>query len=153
MVYWQQLQSLPPGPLRSAQQRVLLRRLGETVGHMHRLGISHGDLRCGNIHVTRCSGELQFVFLDNERTVRYRRLPARLRLKNLVQLNMHRADVISSTDRWRFWRAYLQQNPDLQDQARVWGRRVARKTAWRLQRRFAKRPETITSVPPTTICL
>lgn len=84
--------------------------LGIFVGRMHALGISHGDLRIGNLLVQDNGGRFQFFLLDNERTLRHHRIPRSLRIKNLVQLNMHEPDI-SAADRRRFFKAYLEHNP------------------------------------------
>jgi len=94
---------------RQEQKRILLRQLGQTVGRMHTAGIFHGDLRLGNILVQKDSNNavnFTFTFLDNERTKKFRQLPNRLRIKNLVQVNMFEK-ALSRTDRMRFFTEYL----------------------------------------------
>ncbi|MHC4642336.1 MAG: lipopolysaccharide kinase InaA family protein, partial [Planctomycetota bacterium] len=68
--------------------RELIRAFGHTVGKMHAAGIFHGDLRLGNVLVRQGKNGWHLFFIDNERTRKFRRLPARLRLKNLVQANI-----------------------------------------------------------------
>lgn len=119
-------------------RRELIRGLGAIVGRLHREGIVHGDLRLGNV-LARCEqGRWQFFFLDNERTRRFSGLPARLRLKNLVQVNMCREGV-SSTDRLRFYRAYLSQCPELGPHRKYWAAKVQARTAQRLAERRCPR--------------
>lgn len=91
-------------------KRELIRAFGRTVGRMHAAGIFHGDLRLGNILVRQEKNRWRFFFLDNERTRKFYRLPARLRLKNLVQVNMFPPAAMSNTDRMRFFREYWAQN-------------------------------------------
>jgi len=114
-------------------KRRLLRALGETVGRMHRAGIFHGDLRAGNIFAKSSDSAWQFFFLDNERTRRFGVLPGRLRFKNLVQLNMLQSEVITLTDRMRFFKAYLAQNDDVRGRWKELARRVVVKTRRRLE--------------------
>ncbi|RKY07559.1 MAG: hypothetical protein DRP66_06465 [Planctomycetota bacterium] len=113
-------------------KREFIRALGETIGRMHVAGIFHGDLRPGNIFAVEYRGKWQFFFLDNERTKKFRRLPNRLRLKNLVQVNMLRTEKVTSTDRMRFFKAYLSQNRNIQRRKKFWQEKTLRKTAFRL---------------------
>jgi len=101
---------------------------------MHRQGIFQGDLRERNILV-RPGDPSTIFFLDNERTRRFRRLPPRRRLKNLVQMNMNPSPVLTRTDRLRVFGAYLQQNPELLPERKQWVRRIEEKTRRRLRRK------------------
>ena len=118
------------------RKRLAIQMLGHEVGRLHALKIFHGDLRWGNIMVkTSAPMGVEFLFLDNERTVQYRRLPYLKRLKNLVQLNMDSSPVVTGTDRMRFFLAYLLENPELEDEKKLLMRRILEKTAARLARK------------------
>jgi len=117
-------------------KRRFIRALGQTVGRMHGAGIFHGDMRAGNVFAKKSEGNWQFFFLDNERTRRFGVLPCRLRFKNLVQLNMLQSEVITQTDRMRFFKAYLAENGDLRVRRKELARRIAVKTRRRLQHHF-----------------
>lgn len=93
-------------------RRELIRAFGLTVGQMHAKGIFHGDLRLGNILAKQEKSRWRFFFIDNERTRKFHSLPTRLRLKNLVQVNMFRTETVSNTDRMRFFREYWAQNEE-----------------------------------------
>jgi serine/threonine protein kinase len=114
-------------------KRRFIRALGKTVGRMHRAGIFHGDLRAGNVLVRNTEAGWQFCFLDNERTRKFAFLPGRLRLKNLVQINMLQSKVISNTDRMRFFTSYLAQNERIRGRWKDLARKVVVKTSRRLQ--------------------
>jgi hypothetical protein len=79
-------------------------------------------------------GAWQFFFLDNERTRKLGLLPKRLRLKNLVQVNMLQSENITVTDRMRFFEAYLEQNGHLGDKWKDLARRIIAKTRLRLSK-------------------
>ena len=140
-----------PPPCSLRERRELLRRLGLTIGRMHREGIVHGDLRPGNVlaHKTvpgshfPVNGELptvngqptwEFFLLDNERTYRPLHLWGFLRMKNLVQINMLPPDV-SRTDRLRFFHTYLLMNPRVRLDYRHWARRIMTLTRDRFLRK------------------
>jgi tRNA A-37 threonylcarbamoyl transferase component Bud32 len=119
------------------ERRRILRQLGCEIGRMHQMGIVHGDLRPGNILVRRGETGWEFYFIDNERTRKWLHIPRRLRLKNLVQLNML-PDEIGNTDRLRFFYAYMLANPSVRLDYRRWAtdvmavtRRRFRKKGWR----------------------
>ena len=112
-------------------RRLFFSKLGTEIGKMHAAGISHGDLRPGNILVTFEDNDYTFYFLDNERTRKFRHIPDRLRFKNLVQINMFHRQMLNLTDRMRFYKNYLKQNPDLKSPKETAGR-IARKTTQRL---------------------
>ncbi len=115
-------------------KRDLIRAFARTVGRMHAKGIFHGDLRLGNVLAVKEHENWRFYFIDNERTRKFRSLPTRLRLKNLVQVNMFYHGT-SKTDRLRFFRSYLESNPGIQDHYSAWIRRIAAKTNRRLRRK------------------
>ena len=97
-------------PLSLRSRRDLLRQFGQTVGRMHASNIVHGDLRLGNVLVGRTDRDWTFFFIDNERTRVLRKLPARLQVKNLVQVNMKLPDTLTDMGRMRFFREYWAEN-------------------------------------------
>jgi tRNA A-37 threonylcarbamoyl transferase component Bud32 len=115
-------------------KRALIKAFGRTIGRMHSEGIFHGDLRLGNILVVREEGKWRFFFIDNERTKKFGRLPDKLRLKNLVQINMFRTGITNS-DRLRFFKAYLISNPDVQARYNRWMQKIYAKTNRRLSKK------------------
>jgi tRNA A-37 threonylcarbamoyl transferase component Bud32 len=129
--------------LRSAgtlrEKREFVKQLGNTIGQMHRAGIFHGDLRIGNIFAKRSKGQWRFFFLDNERTKKYHRLPKRLRLKNLVQINFFINPSFTGTDRMRFFKAYREQCFDGRDKLQDFARNIMSKTHKRLKNKAFSR--------------
>ena len=108
-----------------AGKRLLIRAAGHEIGRLHHEGISHGDLRVGNILIHGEGNSAKFYFIDNERTRSYKIIPMRKRLKNLVQLNMILLPQITRTDRLRFLEAYLKENPELIPDRKKMIRRIA----------------------------
>lgn len=87
-------------------KRTVLRRLGEEVGALHLAGFAHGDLRMGNVLLQGPPEIPEFVFLDNERTAHFRKIPKRLAIQNLRQINTDAVSRLSRSDRLRIFRAY-----------------------------------------------
>ncbi len=121
-----------PGRNSFTQKRVLVEAFGRIIGRLHAKGIFHGDLRLGNVLVVREEQKWRLFFIDNERTKQFSRLPDGLRLKNLVQINMFR-NGITNSDRLRFFKAYLKNNPEVANNQRDWTERILTKTSFRLQ--------------------
>jgi tRNA A-37 threonylcarbamoyl transferase component Bud32 len=113
-------------------KRALIEAFGRTIGQMHAKGIFHGDLRLGNVLVAGEERKWRFFFIDNERTKKFYRLPDRLRLKNLVQINMFRFGI-TNTDRLRFFKTYLRENPAVAKNRQDWAERVLSRTSYRLR--------------------
>ena len=118
-----------------AQKRSFICEFAHVVGRMHAVGIFHGDLRLGNVLARKVDSGWEFFFLDNERTGKFAHLPLRLRIKNLVQISMLRAEAITNTDRLLFVRVYFRHNPVSQTVQKAWIRRVVSKTNKRLQKK------------------
>jgi tRNA A-37 threonylcarbamoyl transferase component Bud32 len=128
-------QFISDSKLETQDKRELIRAFGQTIGRMHAKGIFHGDLRLGNILARQEKGHWKFFFLDNERTRKFHRLPARLRLKNLVQVNMFPPAAISNTDRMRFFKEYWAQNEKAKTKKAALIKKVLKKTRRRLDKK------------------
>lgn len=118
------------------EKRKFVKKLGETIAKMHSAGIFHGDLRPGNILGRSVRHGWEFFFLDNERTRQFEMLPGKLRLKNLVQINMLHRNEIGVTDRMRFYKSYLKQCPSIRN-----GRELARQIAAYTEKRMKHKPD------------
>jgi RIO-like serine/threonine protein kinase len=127
------------GGLGIRDKRELILAFGQTVGRMHAMGIFHGDLRLGNVLAKKEKDRWRFFFIDNERTRKFRHLPCRLRLKNLVQMNMFRDENITDTDRMRFFREYRAQNKEFKVEQAALIKQVLEKTSRRLKKKDQRR--------------
>ena len=87
-------------------KRELIEKLGNEIGTLHRAGICHGDLRLSNVLVEETGQDIVFHFIDNERSSFFNKVPRRLLVKNLVQVNMIFMPNVSRQDRLRFFNAY-----------------------------------------------
>jgi len=114
-------------------KRQFIRQLAETIGAMHAANISHGDLRIGNILVKTNEDDWDFYLLDNERTVKHKTLPDKLRLKNLVQVGMIINKNLTNTDKIRFYKTYLKKNKEAIPNPKDLARRVSERTKERLK--------------------
>ena len=92
-----------------ALKRERIRRLARLIRKFHASGFVHGDLVASNIFVgTPDSNDVEFYFMDNDRTRRYPSwLPQTFWKRNLTQLNRLPLPGISLQDRLRFLHVYL----------------------------------------------
>jgi tRNA A-37 threonylcarbamoyl transferase component Bud32 len=80
--------------------------LAELIGRMHRAGVLHHDLHCGNVLVRGGRGD-DLVLMDLHRMSRRRRLSRHDRAANLAQLFSDRRLWTTRSQRLRFLRRYL----------------------------------------------
>jgi hypothetical protein len=107
-------------------------QLAREIRRMHALGFVHGDLVPSNIFLRGDDEQLEFCYLDNDRTRRYPPwLAQRLWKRNLIQLNRFVLAGISLQDRLRFLRAYLAHAPLQAERQRRLLRWLERKTRQR----------------------
>ncbi len=87
-----------------ARKRIVLRAVGAEIARLHSARFIHGDLTPFNI----IADESALVsFIDHERTRRHGIwIPARARLRNLVQLGRFSFPGLSRSDRMRVWSSY-----------------------------------------------
>jgi lipopolysaccharide kinase (Kdo/WaaP) family protein len=88
-------------------KRAFLIALAREIAALHGAKISHGDMRAGNI-LSKHNDTWQFAYIDNERTRKHLHLPTKIRVKNLVQLNLLLSPAISRTDRLCFFQTYCE---------------------------------------------
>jgi len=97
--------SLGPDGMRSIRRATVA--LARLVARMHRAGVIHGDLHCGNVLVQPDPQEPKLVLLDLHRVKKRRKLSPFDRAGNLAQLYYDRLNYTSTTDRMRFLKHYL----------------------------------------------
>lgn len=99
---------------------------GQEIGRLHAAGFVHGDLRWGNILVKEAASEQPvFIFIDNDRTRKYRKIPASRRLRNLVQIKYPGSLLDKPESDWdRMWEGYVAGNPEVRKNRAAWRRRV-----------------------------
>ncbi|HZX35463.1 MAG TPA: lipopolysaccharide kinase InaA family protein [Thermodesulfobacteriota bacterium] len=115
--------------------RTLASTFGEVAGRLHSKGIIHGDLRLNNVLLTGWNAvEPIFYFIDNERNSIHKKAPLKLIKRNLVQLNMIKLDLLSRSDRLRFFRAYIRAFPAMADGKKTLAKEVCIGTEQRMKK-------------------
>ncbi len=80
---------------------------GKLIGRMHRAGVMHCDLHCGNILRRTNAKKTTLILMDLHRMAKRRRLSRRLMAANLAQLFHDRMHLTTRTERLRFLKHYL----------------------------------------------
>jgi tRNA A-37 threonylcarbamoyl transferase component Bud32 len=101
-----------------ARRRALAYALGDLIGTLHARGLDHSDLKHSNLLVTP---QDSWVLLDLDSLASSRKPIWRRRVRALGQLEAYATDLypwLPRTDRLRFLRAYLRQNPEFSSRRR-----------------------------------
>ena len=114
-------------------KRIIIKKLGQEIGRLHKAGIYHADLRLNNILIQNNKKKIKFYLIDNESIYSFKRIPRWLIEKNLVQVNMVFPKYVTRQDRLRFFNSYNEvYNRFSIAEQRVLIRRVQRRTLKRL---------------------
>ena len=100
-----------PHTITLSEKRLLIKNVAEFLGKLHLAGIYHGDLTAHNIFVEHARPNqfrISLIDLDSVRSTHW--ISFRRRIKNLDELGRNFLDlrVISTSDRIRFLKHYLQ---------------------------------------------
>jgi tRNA A-37 threonylcarbamoyl transferase component Bud32 len=118
----------------TSRKRAFLTTLGKEIGRLHGRQVFHGDLRTGNVLVQEDGDSWRFWLIDNERTCQFSSLPARRRVKNLVQIHLF-VEHLTLADRWRFFQVYCETAGIERTQQKALARQVIKRTRQREQAR------------------
>jgi tRNA A-37 threonylcarbamoyl transferase component Bud32 len=97
------------------KKRETIRSTGRLVQRFHKSGFFHRDLQLKNILIV----EDQPYLIDFDRSYRREALPLKKRIQNLLRLNRsvekwrNLGLPLTKTDRWRFFRAYSGEDPQM----------------------------------------
>ena len=102
---WHDLQREAPDGQKAIADATMA--LAELIAGMHRAGVIHRDLHCGNILVARWKDQPRLVLTDLHRLKRSWRLTRLTKSANLAQLLHDLRDTTTRTQRLRFLKHYL----------------------------------------------
>jgi tRNA A-37 threonylcarbamoyl transferase component Bud32 len=123
--YWRERLRGLAGALGCRARRRFLTDLGRLFRRLHSARIYHNDLKDFNILVREDPNRNEeFFVLDLEGVRRCRTLSARRRVKNLVQLNRTLGRLLSRTEKLRFLKAYLVDEPASQAALALWAKKI-----------------------------
>jgi tRNA A-37 threonylcarbamoyl transferase component Bud32 len=93
----------------------------------HKMGVYHRDMKTCNILVSKKESGWHFYLLDLEDVVLDQRVDEMRLFKNFLQLNTSTPPIMHRTDRLRFYREYVSQNPMIMNE-KVFLRRLTEKS-------------------------
>ena len=96
-----------------ALRRKLLEDLGVFIGRLHATGFVAGDLEATDVLADLREDRFQFTLINNENTIKMLPPSGRKLLMNLVQLNLLPPQILSRTDRMRFFTGWRRQMREL----------------------------------------
>ena len=85
------------------------------LSNLHKGGLYHRDMKTCNISVSKSRETWDFYLLDLEDVRLDRRVSEKELFKNFLQLNTSTPKTVTTTDRFRFFGAYLRLNPIVKD--------------------------------------
>jgi hypothetical protein len=119
--YWRENLKTLSGPVGFRSRRAFLIDLSRLFRKLHGARIYHNDLKDFNILVRRDrDGKHELFVLDLEGVRRCRKLSARRRIKNLVQLNRTLGRFLTRTEKLRFLKSYLSAGPGFAKAPAAW---------------------------------
>jgi tRNA A-37 threonylcarbamoyl transferase component Bud32 len=126
---------LPP-VARRAILRPCLERLARLIGEFHRRRLVQRDLKASNLLVSGDERDPRLVLIDLVGVHCPRRLPRRLRVRDLARLHasFHTHPAVSRTDKLRFLKLYLQTNLRGPGNWKRWWREIAAATEVKVRR-------------------
>ncbi|MFV0477982.1 MAG: lipopolysaccharide kinase InaA family protein [Parahaliea sp.] len=113
-------------------RRQLLLAAGTFIGRLHAAGFSHGRLFARNILAYYSGGNFKLSLLNNTDVRQHQYVPGMCLLSDLGQLNSLPASALNNNDRFRFYRAWHQQQNDLNNlEAKILLEQIKRRTTVR----------------------
>ncbi len=97
------------------ERRLFIDVFAQWLSHCHDKGICHGDMKTCNILVSKNGESWNFHLLDLEAVRLNKRVREGDLLRNFLQLNTSAPKIITTTDRFRFLRSYLDLRPVIRD--------------------------------------
>lgn len=100
---------------RVERKRFFIKSFAQWLKSLHQKDLYHKDMKTCNILVSENEKGWNFHLLDFEDILLDRKINSKKIFKNFLQLNTSTPKVMSSRDRFRFFKEYLQHNPLIRD--------------------------------------
>jgi tRNA A-37 threonylcarbamoyl transferase component Bud32 len=98
------------------ERRRFIKAFAKWLSHYHRLNLYHQDMKTCNIMVSKGGDGWNFHLLDLEDVRLDEKVVEKQVFKSFLQLNTSTPKMVTTTDRFRFFRAYHRLNPVVRDQ-------------------------------------
>jgi len=98
------------------EKKLFIQALARWLFHFHKMGVFHKDMKTCNIMVSKSGKNWNFRLLDLEDVLLDEKVDETRLFRNFLQLNTSTPKIMTSTDRFRFFREYLSLNPIVKNQ-------------------------------------
>jgi serine/threonine protein kinase len=97
------------------ERRSFIKAFAKWLSHYHQLNLYHQDMKTCNIIISKTGEAWSFFLLDLEDVRLDEKVLEKEVFKSFLQLNTSTPKMVTTTDRFRFFRAYLGLNPIVKD--------------------------------------
>jgi len=101
---------------RFEEKRVFIKNFARWLSHLHQRDIYHQDMKACNILVLKNGQAWNFKLLDLEDVRLNEKVDDKKLFKNLLEINTSIPNLVTRTDRLRFFRAYQEQHPIIRNE-------------------------------------
>jgi tRNA A-37 threonylcarbamoyl transferase component Bud32 len=98
------------------ERRIFIKAFAKWLSHCHQLNLYHQDMKTCNMIISKTGEAWDFFLLDLEDVRLDEKVGKKEVFKSFLQLNTSTPKMVTTTDRFRFFRAYIRLNPVVKDQ-------------------------------------
>ena len=98
------------------ERRSFIEAFAKWLSHYHQLNLYHQDMKTCNMIISKTGEAWNFFLLDLEDVRLDEKVGKKEVFKSFFQLNTSTPKMVTTTDRFRFFRAYIRLNPVVKDQ-------------------------------------
>jgi hypothetical protein len=97
------------------ERRSFIKAFARWLSQYHQLNLYHQDMKTCNMIISRTGGAWNFLLLDLEDARLDEKVEEKQLFRSFLQLNTSTPKMVTTTDRFRFFREYLRLNPVVKD--------------------------------------
>jgi hypothetical protein len=97
------------------ERRTFIKAFAKWLSHYHQLNLYHQDMKTCNMIISKTGEAWNFFLLDLEDVRLDEKVREKQVFRSFLQLNTSTPKMVTTTDRFRFFRAYLRFNPVVKD--------------------------------------
>jgi tRNA A-37 threonylcarbamoyl transferase component Bud32 len=98
------------------ERRSFIKAFAKWLSHYHQLNLYHQDMKTCNMIISKTGEAWSFFLLDLEDVRLDKKVREKDVFRSFLQLNTSTPKMVTTTDRFRFLRAYLRLNPVVKDE-------------------------------------
>jgi tRNA A-37 threonylcarbamoyl transferase component Bud32 len=98
------------------ERRSFIKAFAKWLSHYHQLNLYHQDMKTCNMIISKTGETWNFLLLDLEDVRLDEKVEEKEVFRSFLQLNTSTPKMVTTTDRFRFFRTYIRLNPVVEDQ-------------------------------------